>query len=61
MRLRELELLVERRAEYCRLRWEDRPMVWRQLLEVAAAGSLAQLEALRFRGVQLMAAELRGT
>jgi hypothetical protein len=61
MRLRELEMLVERRAIQCRLRWEDRPMVWRQLLEVAATGSLAQLEALRFRGVQLMAADLRRT
>ncbi len=61
MRLRDLELLVERRAGSCRLRWEDRPMVWRQLLEAAATGSIVQLETLQLRGLQLLAAEYRRT
>jgi hypothetical protein len=61
MRLRDLELLVERRAGSCRLRWEDRPAVWRQLLEAAATGSIGQLETLQLRGLQLLAAEFRRT
>lgn len=61
MRLRDLELRVERRAGSCRLRWEDRPAVWRQLLAAAAAGSIGQLETLHLRGLQLLAADFRRT
>lgn len=56
-RLRDLEWLVERRAQTCRLRWEDRPAVWRQLLQAALAGPDGALERLQLRGVQLLAAE----
>ena len=61
LRLRDLEQLVERRAGSCRLRWEGRPVVWRQLLEAAATGSMVQLESLQLRGLQLLAAEFRRT
>jgi hypothetical protein len=61
MRLRDLEMLVERRAGSCRLRWQERPAVWRQLLEAAATGSIGQLETLQLRGLQLLAAEFRRT
>ena len=61
MRLRDLELRVERRAGACRLRWEDRPAVWRQLLAAAGAGSIGQLEILHLRGLQLLAADFRRT
>lgn len=59
LRLRELESLVERRAASCRLRWEDQPAIWQQLLEAAMAGATARLEILKLRGVQLIAAEHR--
>lgn len=59
MRLRDLELLVGRRATSSRLRWEDRPAVWHQLLEAAVAGSIGRLEALQLRGLQLLAADYR--
>lgn len=56
-RLRDLELLVERRAPSCRLRWEDRIAVWQQLLQAALAGPVGTLQVLQLRGVQLLAAE----
>ena len=59
MRLRDLEMLVDRRAASCRLRWEDRPAVWRQVLEAAVNGPVGQLETLQLRGLQLLAAEFR--
>ena len=59
MGLRDLEERVQRRAASCRLRWEDKPSIWRQLLEAAVAGAGSQLDALLLRGVQLLAAEYR--
>jgi len=59
MRLRHLELLVEQQAVPCHMRWEDRPTVWRQLLEAAVAGPAGHLETLQLRGLQLIAAEYR--
>jgi hypothetical protein len=56
-RLRDLEIIVDRRVQACRLRWEDRPSVWRQLLHAALAGPDGALESLQLRGVQLLAAE----
>jgi hypothetical protein len=54
-RLRDLDSLVERRSDHCRLRWEDRPAVWRQLLQAALGGGGASLERLQLRGFQLLA------
>lgn len=59
LRLRELEERVERGAASCRLRWEERPAVWQQLLEAAVGGPGTQLEVLHLRGMQLMAAQFR--
>lgn len=60
-RLRDLELLMERRAQSSQLRWEDRPAVWRQLLQAATAGPDGVLESLQLRGVQLLAADESAT
>lgn len=59
MGLRDLDERVQRWAAPFRLRWEDRPPIWRQLLEAASVGAGSQLDALLLRGVQLLAAEHR--
>jgi hypothetical protein len=58
--LRELDRLAETRRIDVRLRWADRPRVWRHSLSVAIAGDEGGLERARLRGIQLLAAEAWG-
>ncbi len=55
--LRELERRVDARNIDLRLRWADRPGVWRHLLAAAASGDEASLARARLRGLQLLAAD----
>jgi hypothetical protein len=55
--LRELERLVDTKAIDVRLRWADRPAVWKHALAVATEGSDEALVAVKLRGLQLLAAQ----
>jgi hypothetical protein len=55
--LQDLDALAERGVPWIRPRWEQQPLVWRQLLRCARQGSDAQLRLAQLRGLQLLAAE----
>ncbi|HEX4024379.1 MAG TPA: hypothetical protein VHX52_06695 [Steroidobacteraceae bacterium] len=55
-RLEDLDALAEGGAPWIIPRWEQQPLVWRQLLRGACGGPDAQLRAVQLRGLQLMAA-----
>jgi hypothetical protein len=57
LRLKELEALAEVDCGCVRLRWENRPELWRPLLRAALAEHPAVLAGLQMRGLQLMAAD----
>jgi len=59
--LTELERLAERRYQFLRPRWEDRPAVWRQLLESAATTDYRRAREFNIRGLQLLVGELLAT
>jgi hypothetical protein len=54
-RLQDLEQLVSVRPHWMRPRWDDRPQVWRQLLQAAIEGPVSRLRLLQLRGLQLLA------
>ncbi len=58
-RLQDLEALAEVSPSWIRVRWEDRPEIWRQLVRAAAAQGDTQLRQLQLRGLQLLAAGAR--
>jgi hypothetical protein len=58
-RFHDLEALAERRPAWVRVRWDDRPEVWRAWLAAAAQESPAELECLQLWGMQMLAADLR--
>jgi hypothetical protein len=55
--LRELERRVDGHNIDLRLRWADRPGVWRHLLAAAASGDEGALARAQLRGLQLLAAD----
>jgi hypothetical protein len=56
--LTELDRIVERRFRHVRPRWEDRPMVWRQLLVTATNADTRQTRDLNLRALQLITGDL---
>lgn len=57
-RLQDLDLLAETSPPWIRVRWEDRPEIWRQLIRAATHGD-TQFCQLQLRGLQLLAAAAR--
>ncbi|HEV2700788.1 MAG TPA: hypothetical protein VGV09_04100 [Steroidobacteraceae bacterium] len=57
--LSRLILLAESRIHWLRPRWENRPGVWCDLLQMAGNGDSGALERMRVRGLQLLAADAR--
>lgn len=57
-RLQDLEQLVSVRPDWMRPRWDDRPQVWRQLLQAAIEGPVSRLRLLQLRGLQLLAGSM---
>jgi hypothetical protein len=50
--------VAEMRARYVRPRWEDRPGVWRRLIEAAQSGEMRKIRAFALYSLQLMTGEL---
>jgi hypothetical protein len=57
-RFADLEALAERRPEWIRPRWDNRPEVWQAWLAAAAEESPRALENLQLWGLQMLAAEV---
>ena len=58
-RFADLEALAERRPAWIRVRWDDRPEIWRAWLTAAAQESAAEFERLQLWGLQMLAADMR--
>jgi hypothetical protein len=58
--LRQVTQLAESHPHWLRPRWPDRIRVWCELLRCASGCEPAALERIHFRGLQLLAAEVRG-
>jgi hypothetical protein len=58
--LAQVERLGERHYRFLRPRWEDRPDVWRQLLEGAATADYRRTRDFNIRGLQLLLGVLLG-
>lgn len=58
LRLHDLERFAETHPEYLRFRWEDRPAVWRRLLQAASSHDPALRAQFHLYGMQLMAGDL---
>ena len=56
--LTELDRIAERRFRYVRPRWEDRPIVWRQLLLTAGSADARQARDANLRALQLITGDL---
>jgi len=54
--LRDLDTLAELSPEWIAPRWEEQPVVWRQLIQAALEGPEAALRRVQSRGLQLLAA-----
>ncbi|HEY1725422.1 MAG TPA: hypothetical protein VGF89_08365 [Steroidobacteraceae bacterium] len=54
-RLSDLEALAQRSPAWIAPRWEQQPIVWRQLIEAANRRQGAQLRQAQLRGLQLLA------
>jgi hypothetical protein len=54
----EISPIAEMRARYIRPRWEDRPGVWRRLIDAAQSGEMRKIRAFALYSVQLMTGEL---
>jgi hypothetical protein len=59
LRLPDLECLADANPHHLRLRWDNRPEIWRTLLNVADASDSNALYQLRIYGMQLMAGEMK--
>lgn len=56
--LTELEHMAQRQYRYLRPRWEDRPVVWRHLLQSAASPDYRRARDFNIRGLQLLVGDL---
>jgi hypothetical protein len=56
--LTELERLAEKRYRFLRPRWDDRPGVWRHLLESVATADFRRGREFNLRALQLLIGEL---
>jgi hypothetical protein len=56
--LTEIDRIAERWFGYLRPRWEDRPAVWRQLLQSSQPPDLRRARESSLRGLQLIVGEL---
>jgi hypothetical protein len=55
IRLQDLERIARSGPHWIRLRWETQPTVWRQWLEAVTQGHGSRLQAMQWRGFQLLA------
>jgi hypothetical protein len=55
---RELDELVEREAETLRLRWDNRPMFWKELFHAATRMNDQDLESVHLHSLQLLGGDL---
>jgi len=53
-----IDQIVERRFRHIRPRWEDRPVVWRELVESAQTADIRRAREFDARGLRLIAGEL---
>jgi len=58
LRLSEIERIAEHQFRRLRLRWDDRPSVWRALLMAAHTGDAQALDALDVHALQLLLSEM---
>jgi hypothetical protein len=56
IRLQDLDALAEGGASWIVPRWQQQPLVWRQMFRAARRGAAAQLRLVQLRGLQLLAA-----
>jgi hypothetical protein len=56
--LTDIDRIVDRRFRYLRPRWEDRPAVWRQLLQAAQSPDIRRTRDVNLRGLQLLVGEM---
>lgn len=56
--LTDIDRVVDRRFRYLRPRWEDRPAVWRQLLQAAQSTDIRRTRDVNLRGLQLLVGEM---
>lgn len=58
LRLSDINVIAERQFSYLRTRWEDRPLVWRQLLQAAVGDDPKEMARSSLRSMQLLASEI---
>lgn len=58
LRLSEIDAIAERQFSCLRIRWEDRPLVWRQLLQAAESDDQKQLSRCSLRSMQLLTSNI---
>jgi hypothetical protein len=56
--LTDIDRVVDRRFRHLRPRWEDRPAVWRQLLQAAQSTDIRRTRDVNLRGLQLLVGEM---
>jgi hypothetical protein len=56
--LTDIDRIVDRRTRHLRPRWEDRPAVWRQLLQAAQTTDIRRTRDVNLRGLQLLVGEM---
>jgi hypothetical protein len=56
--LTDIDRIVDRRFRHLRPRWEDRPAVWRQLLQAAQSTDIRRTRDVNLRGLQLLVGEM---
>jgi hypothetical protein len=56
--LTDMDRIVDRRFRHLRPRWEDRPAVWRQLLQAAQSPDIRRTREVNLRGLQLLVGEM---
>lgn len=58
LRLSDIDAIAESQFSYLRTRWEDRPLVWRQLLHAAESDDQSKMARCSLRSMQLLTAEM---
>ena len=58
LRLSDIDVIAERQFSHLRTRWEDRTLVWRQLLQAAESDDQKEMARFALRSMQLLASDL---
>ena len=58
LRLSEIDVIAERQFSYLRTRWEDRPLIWRHLLQAAGSDDPKEMTRFSLRSMQLLTSEI---